>query len=128
MTAAISFLLTTQAGQAIVVATVTALVTAGGHWLATLAQRNARTENLALIAEAAAKAVDEAVTVAASAPPNQRLGLAIAAARASLVADYPGIEKALGAELTVLVAGHAALQTVAPGGAVVTLPTSLKGA
>lgn len=122
MTIALTWLLDTQAGQGILIAFSTALVTSAGHILARQLQKAKRTENLALIANVAAQAVNDALKAAVAAPAAQRMQLAIAAARTTIVAQAPNIENALKGELTMLVAGHVALQTLSPGGSVVNLP------
>jgi hypothetical protein len=118
--------LNTQAGQDLAVG----ILTSGVAVLARAAEKsflaNKRAAPLAILPEIAAKAVDDGIKAAAGAHPNQRMALAIAAARAELVAQFPTIEKIIGGELTALVAGHVALQTVAPGNTVVNLP-DLKG-
>jgi hypothetical protein len=78
---------------------------------------------LAGVAQAAGNAV-QAVTaqLGSGAHPSEVRAAAIAAAKNSLIQDMPNIAKSLEAESDVLLAGHVAQLTTAPGGATVTLP------
>jgi hypothetical protein len=74
-----------------------------------------------------AQAASDAVTAAkaqlgSDAPPSEIRASAIAAAKATLIQDLPNIGRSLEAEAGVLLAGHVAQLTTAPGGATVVLP------
>ncbi len=125
MSAILISFLNTQAGAAVIATVATGIVAAVTRWAEKWFLASKRAKPLAILPEIAAKAVDDAIQAAANAPPNQRMQLAIAAARAELVAQFPSIEKALGGELTALVAGHVALQTVSPGNAEVNFPSPI---
>lgn len=124
MTALGAFLVS-PAGMAIWLPIVSAGVTSLGHMLAQRWQKNAKTANLALLADTAANIVNAGLSGAVLAPSRDKItSYAITAVKQSVIAQSPNIEKSLGASFDTLVHG-AVLQAVTPGGVTVNLPSPI---
>lgn len=100
----------------------TALLSAAVAKLVAFLQAKTKLANLAGIALAAEQVLDAAVAKAGAEGARVNLLDLVAAAKASALANLPGIEKMAEAELNALVHG-AVSQAMTPGGAVVNLPS-----